>query len=565
MPCQQRRQDEGSERRLWGHTPPSVIRCFTPSAASVSSNRVHHSGHAAVTDLTVPTVTGTPGAGRTRRAVTDKPSRVICLFDLVTLLARVTVLVLLTLVGVFLLWQSRHAWAYSGFSFFTTVVWSTNTIHIVIGVAGLLFGTIVVALIAECIAVPMGILAALFIAEYAPLGMRKVLQGLIDLLAAIPSLLFGPWGFLTLQYQIEPLSRWLTTYFGWIPIFQTSKGSSLLSSMFIAGIVVSLMCIPIVASICRAVFAQTPPGEKEAALALGATKWGMIRTVVLPYGRGGIIGGSMLGLGRALGETIAVTLILPQVPLVSSHILQEGGGTIAGFIAQRAGSDPFTVSGLMAAGLVLFALTLTTNLIASTIVSRSRSGSGSRPVTAVVEHPRTDDASDEAGGPPLPPDGPSRQRPAPLRRPRRPRSLTKMDVLIVAAAAVSSVSLCWLIFSILTDGVGWLLFWIVAYLLFLAIYFVATYDRVGWLAAVDRTVTVAVATVMILVLIPLVWVVVYVLARGLPALRLGFFIHTQKGITPTQPASARAAGCTCRSSGRSNRLASQWCWRCRLE
>ena len=115
------------------------------------------------------------------------------------------------------------------------------------------------------------------------------------------------------------------------------------------------MCIPIVASICRAVFAQTPPGEKEAALALGATKWGMIRTVVLPYGKGGIIGGSMLGLGRALGETIAVTLLLPQVPLVSSHILEQGGGTIAGFIAQRAGSDPFTVSGLMAAGLVLFA------------------------------------------------------------------------------------------------------------------------------------------------------------------------------------------------------------------
>jgi phosphate transport system permease protein len=329
-----------------------------------------------VTDLTVPTATGTPGAGRTRRAVTDKPSGADRVFDLVTLSAGVTVLVLLTLVGVFLLWQGRHAWAYSGLSFFTTVQWSTNTIHVVIGVAGLLFGTVVVALIAECIAVPMGILAALFISEYAPLGMRKILQGLIDLLAAIPSLLFGLWGFLTLQYQIEPLSRWLTTYFGWIPIFKTTSGSSLLSSMFIAGIVVSLMCIPIVASICRAVFAQTPPGEKEAALALGATKWGMIRTVVLPYGKGGIIGGSMLGLGRALGETIAVTLLLPQVPLISSHILQEGGGTIAGFIAQRAGSDPFTVSGLMAAGLILFGLTLITNLIASTVVARSRSGAG---------------------------------------------------------------------------------------------------------------------------------------------------------------------------------------------
>jgi phosphate transport system permease protein len=327
-----------------------------------------------MTDTTVSPMLPASGPTRTRRTIVDKPGRADRLFDLITLGSGVLVLVLLTLVGVFLLWQGRHAWAYAGWRFFTTTEWSTNTTHVVIGVAGLLFGTIIVALIAVAIAVPMGVLAALFIAEYAPLKMRKVLQGLIDVLAAIPSLLFGLWAFLTLQYQIQPLSRWLTTYFGWIPIFKTNSGASLLSSMFIAGIVVSLMCVPIVTSICRAVFAQTPPGEKEAALALGATKWGMIRTVVLPYGKGGIIGGSMLGLGRALGETIAVTLILPQVPKVSLHILESGGGTIAGFIAQRAGSDPFTVSGLMAAGLVLFILTLVTNLIASSIVSRSRSG-----------------------------------------------------------------------------------------------------------------------------------------------------------------------------------------------
>ena len=172
----------------------------------------------------------------------------------------------------------------------------------------------------------MGVLAALFISEYAPLRNAQGPAG-----AHRRSWLPSPaccsacGRFLTLQYQIEPLSRWLTTYFGWIPIFSTTKGASLLSSMFIAGIVVSLMCVPIVASICRAVFAQTPPGEKEAALALGGTKWGMIRTVVLPYGKGGIIGGSMLGLGRALGETIAVTLILPQVPHISLHFLEAGG------------------------------------------------------------------------------------------------------------------------------------------------------------------------------------------------------------------------------------------------
>jgi phosphate transport system permease protein len=322
------------------------------------------------------TASAGPGGARTRRVIVDKPSQVDRVFDLITLGAGVTVLVLLTLVGVFLLWQGRHAWAYAGWRFFTTTAWSTNTTHVVIGVAGLLFGTVVVGLIAVTIAVPMGVMAALFISEYSPIGLRKILQGLIDVLAAIPSLLFGLWGFLTLQYQIEPLARWLTTYFGWIPIFSTTNDASLLSSMFVAGIVVSLMCVPIVASICRAVFAQTPPGEKEAALALGSTKWAMVRTVVLPYGKGGIVGGSMLGLGRALGETIAVTLILPQVPLISRHLLQQGGATIAGFIAQRAGSDPFTVSGLMAAGLVLFALTLITNLIASSIVARSRSGVG---------------------------------------------------------------------------------------------------------------------------------------------------------------------------------------------
>jgi phosphate transport system permease protein len=241
---------------------------------------------------------------------------------------------------------------------------------------GLLFGTVIVGIVAEVIAVPLGVLAGLFISEYAPLSLQKLLQGLIDLLAAIPSLLFGLWGFFFLQYQIAPLSSWFSTYLGWIPIFHAQSGAKLTSSLFIAGVVVSLMVIPIVASISRTVFAQAPPGEKEAALALGATHFGMIRTVVLPFGRGGIIGGSMLGLGRALGETIAVSLLLPQIPLVTAHILQTGGGTIAGFIAQHAGGSPFTVSGLMAAGLVLFFITLGTNLIASTVVSRSRSGVG---------------------------------------------------------------------------------------------------------------------------------------------------------------------------------------------
>ncbi len=302
----------------------------------------------------------------------SQPGRADRIFDRMTLGAGAAVLVIMTVVGVFLLYQGRHAWSQMGWSFFTTEIWVSGSTY---GVLGLIFGTVVVGLIAVTIAIPLGISVGLFIAEFAPPATRKLLQGMVDLLAAVPSILFGLWGFLFLSAQIVPLSRWMTTHLGWLPLFAIDQNAELTSSFFIAGIVVSLMVVPIVASISRAVFAQTPPGEKEGALALGATRWGMIRSVVLPYGRGGMIGGSMLGLGRALGETIAVSLLLPQVPWISDHWLQNGGSTIAGFIAYRAG-DEVTVPGLMAAGLVLFVLTLGTNLVASTIVARSRSGVG---------------------------------------------------------------------------------------------------------------------------------------------------------------------------------------------
>jgi phosphate transport system permease protein len=285
--------------------------------------------------------------------------------------------VLLTLVGLFLMLQSREAISVTGpLQFLTRIEWRTDVSPPRIGVLGLLCGTVLVALVAIIIAVPFGVLAALAITEYAGARTRKWLTGVVDLLAAVPSLLFAIWGFLFLSGYVVPLSRWLTDHLGWFPPFATDTGASLTGSIFIAGIVVSLMVLPIIVSIVREVFSQTPPGEKEAALALGGTRWGMIRTVVLPYGRSGIIGGSMLGLGRALGETIVVALLLPGVPQVSAKILQNGGATIAGFIANRAGADAFTTSGLMAAGLVLFLITLATNMIASVVVSRSRSGVG---------------------------------------------------------------------------------------------------------------------------------------------------------------------------------------------
>ena len=313
----------------------------------------------------------------TRRAIGDVPTRVDRVFNRVTLFAGLSVLLLLTLVGIFLLLRAREAIDVTGvWNFLTTEGWRTDVDPPKIGVLGMLVGTVIVATIAIVIAVPLGTVAALFITEYSSARWRRYLTTIVDLMAAIPSLLFGIWGFLFLADQVVPLSKWLTENLGFIPIFATDKGARFTGSMFIAGIVVSLMTLPIIAAVVREVFAQTPPGEKEAALALGSTRWGMIRAVVLPYGRGGIIGGAMLGMGRALGETIAVALLLPQVPENTIRILQNGGATVSGFIARRAGGDDFTVSGLMAAGLVLFVLTLATNMVASVVVARSRSGQG---------------------------------------------------------------------------------------------------------------------------------------------------------------------------------------------
>ncbi|EOD66629.1 phosphate ABC transporter permease subunit PstC [Amycolatopsis vancoresmycina] len=308
------------------------------------------------------------------RAVADVPSRADRVFRRVTTGAGLAMLAILVVIGFFLVYRSGPAFDASGFGFFTTVKF--DAANGVLGVLGLLYGTVVVALIAICVAVPLSVLAALFITEYASGRLRGFLTGLVDLLAAIPSLLYGLWGFSFLGPQVVPVSAWLTHNFGWFPPFAHQDNTLFLNSMFIAGLIVSLMVLPITTSVIREVFTQTPPGEKEAALALGSTRWGMVKTVVLPFGRGGIIGGSMLGLGRALGETIAVSLLLPQVPQITTHVLQFGGATISGFIANNSGASGLALSGLMAAGLVLFGFTLATNFTASVIISRSRSGAG---------------------------------------------------------------------------------------------------------------------------------------------------------------------------------------------
>jgi phosphate transport system permease protein len=246
------------------------------------------------------------------------------------------------------------------------------------GIGVLLPYSVLVALIALAIAIPAGVTTALYISECAPRALRRPLIAVIDLMAAIPSIVFALWGLFFVMPRILGFDSWLARYLGFIPIFNFQKPnfpSNFANSVFIAGVVVSLMVIPIITSLSRQVFSQAPQGEREAAYALGSTRWGMIRTVVLPFGRAGVIGASMLGLGRALGETIAVSFILSQVATFNTHVLESGGNTVTSEIAnQLLSQGSLGISVLFAAGLALFLLTLATNSLAAIVISRSRSG-----------------------------------------------------------------------------------------------------------------------------------------------------------------------------------------------
>jgi phosphate transport system permease protein len=312
-----------------------------------------------------------PRSIRTSRAKSDVAYRLIATG------AGLLTLVLLFLIGLFLVLQSAPAFRQMGWRFFTTSAWGPDTTSHIFGIAAIMPWTVIIALIALVIAVPVSIATSLFINEYAPRRTRRLLTGLVDLLASIPSVIYGIWGLIFLAPQLVQVSAWLSRNLGFVPIFKTD-GFSFGGSAFIAGVVVSLMVQPICASVVREVFSQAPPGEREAALALGATRWGMIRTVVLPFGMGGIIGGSMLGLGRAMGETIAVALVISPVFKVSPRILETGTNSVASLIALRFGeaSHEYGIPALMAAGLSLFAVTLVVNFLASLVVARSRSGQG---------------------------------------------------------------------------------------------------------------------------------------------------------------------------------------------
>jgi phosphate transport system permease protein len=321
----------------------------------------------------------------------DRPRRISAnaglgdrLFQLGARSSGALVLLVMLAVGGFLAIQASQALRVAGWSFLTVQRWDPDGHRGRFGIAAVLVGTLLIGALAVLLAVPLALGMALYISEYAPPRARRTLITLVDLMAAVPSVVYGLWGFFFLEQRMTGLARWISTWFGWIPLFRVDGADprdplapmpAYTSSTFIAGTVVALMITPIMCSVMREVFGQAPAGEREAAYALGSTRWGMIRSVVLPYGRGGIIGGTMLGLGRALGETITVYMIISMVFTIQPHILQSGGSTVASLIALDFGeASPFGLSALMAAGLVLFLMTLAVNFAASAVVARSRSG-----------------------------------------------------------------------------------------------------------------------------------------------------------------------------------------------
>jgi phosphate transport system permease protein len=328
----------------------------------------------------VPGPEGPAESARKAKSIAGGADRV---FRLTLQGAGLTVLVIMTTIGLFLFYRGSQALADAGlWKFITTQAWEPTSHNF--GIATVITGTLLIATVAVTLAVPLATGVALYISEYVPRRFRQLLINLIDLMAAVPSVVYGLWGAYFLQEKIIPVAKWISLTFGWVPLLGIHDADPnnpfenktvYESSTFIAGIVVALMIMPIMCSVMRESFSQAPVGEREGAFALGATRWGMIRSVVLPFGHGGMIGGTMLGLGRAMGETIAVFMLISPIFQIQPEILHSGANSVAALIALKFGAaSPFELSALFAAGLALFMLTLVVNFGASAVIARTRSG-----------------------------------------------------------------------------------------------------------------------------------------------------------------------------------------------
>jgi phosphate transport system permease protein len=272
------------------------------------------------------------------------------------------ILILLAAFFIVLFFQSKDAFSTFGLQFIFGNNW--NVAQNIYKGAALVVGTLITSAIALLLGVPVAVATALYITELCPPRLRTVFSNLVDLLAAVPSVVYGLWGVYVLIPKLLPAEKWFASTFSFIPWI--GGGTVTGPNVFIGGLILAIMILPIVSAISREVLSTVPSEHKEAALALGATRWEMIRMSVIPYARPGITGGAMLGLGRAIGETIAVVLVIGNAPQIPQHLFNQGY-TLAAVIANEFGeaaNTPIHKSALFAAGLVLFVLTLIVNFLA---------------------------------------------------------------------------------------------------------------------------------------------------------------------------------------------------------
>jgi phosphate transport system permease protein len=297
------------------------------------------------------------------------------LFKSVAALAASTITIVIGLIAIFLLIQAIPALLANHANFFTSAQFkTTDSNNLAFGIRDLFMVTVLSSLWAMALAVPIAIGIAVFLTQYAPARLSRPFGAIVDLLAAVPSIVFGLWGIFVLAPQLAPIETQLNHKLGWL--FPFKAGDVSLAgggNIFTAGVVLAVMVLPIITSVSREVFRQTPTTHTEAAQALGATKWEVVRMTVLPYGRSGAVAASMLGLGRALGETVAVLIILRASASAGHWSLFDGGYTFASKIASAASefSDPLPTGAYIAAGFVLFVLTFIVNAVARAIVGRS--------------------------------------------------------------------------------------------------------------------------------------------------------------------------------------------------
>ena len=311
----------------------------------------------------------------TARIITTEPRKSDRVFSAIVTGGGFFSLIVLGLISLFLLFNGFNVLKTEGLKFLTGFEWQNAIPDAATpanyGIGAMLYGTLVLGLIALFFGFPIAVGSALFLSYYAPDWLKKPMVIVIDIMAAIPSVVYGLWGYFVLMPHAEYWAKLIHKYLSFIPIFDM-PAPAYSRSPFIAGLVLSIMIVPIITSISREVFAQTPLDRIQAAYALGATKWTMIKAVVIPYGAGGVIGGAMFGLGRALGETVAVYTVLNLVYDIRPEVLLSAGGSVASMIVNKFGeADKAELQALMAAGLVLFLVTLIVNFLANVIINRT--------------------------------------------------------------------------------------------------------------------------------------------------------------------------------------------------